>query len=263
MKRQLFLPLALVVVVPVFSLQDNSAGQSKKSQTQDIDPLALQVLKAATDPIRDAKTYSFRAFVGTEQLGTNGQVITLFHVSDVTVQRPDKLHLDFAGQGQKVQFYFNAGLAALYAPSEKLYSSLSAKATIDAELEDLAKRKVPVPVKNFLQSDPYKSLTQNLRSAYVIGMVKIFDQPVHHLAFTEPGAEWQLWVIGGDNPRVRRLQVIDRSEAYQPRVTVDFLDWNLKATPAADLFTFNKPADAREVPILGVATPTIQQSGGK
>jgi len=263
MKRRQYALLALLFIGPIVSLQDNSAGQSEKSEAKDIDPLALQVLKAATDPIRDAKTYSFRALVGTEQLGTNGQVITLFHITDATVQRPDKLYLDFQGQGQEVQFYYNAGLAALYTPSEKLYSSLPAEATIDAELEDLAKRRVPFPVKNFLQSDPYKSLTQNLKTAYVIGMVKIIDQPVHHLAFTEPDAEWQLWVIGGDNPRVRRLQVIDGSETYQPRLTIDFLDWNLKATPAADLFTFTKPADAHEVPLLGAATPTIQRNGGK
>jgi hypothetical protein len=30
---------------------------------------------------------------------------------------------------------------------------------------------------------------------------------VQELASTEPGAEWQLWVIGGKEPRVRRLQV--------------------------------------------------------
>lgn len=76
---------------------------------KDIDPLALQVLKVATDPIRQSQSYSFRALVSRDQLGSNGQIVTLFHLSDVTVQRPDKLHLTFQGRGKKVEFFYSAG----------------------------------------------------------------------------------------------------------------------------------------------------------
>jgi len=31
---------------------------------------------------------------------------------------------------------------------------------------------------------------------------------------------------------------------------VDFLDWNLNAKPAADLFTFAKPPDAKQIELL-------------
>jgi hypothetical protein len=77
----------------------------------------------------------------------------------------------------------------------------------------------------------------------------LFDEPVQQLAFAEPDAEWQLWVTGGDKPRVVRLQVVDKTKAYLPRYTVQFVDWNLNATPGADTFTFNKPSDAKEIPL--------------
>jgi len=228
-------------------------GQEKKPATtpeKDIDPIALNVLKAATDPIKAAKSYSFRALVGREHLGTNGQIITLFHVTDATVERPDKLHLDIHGKGKEVQLFYNAGNAVLYAPSEKLFHSIAAAKTIDATLDDLEKRDVFIPIRNFLDSDPYHSLTDSLRTGYVVGQVTLFDQPVYHLAFTEAEAEWQLWVTAGDKPKVRRVQIIDKSEAYLPRITIDFLDWNFDITPSSDTFTFNKPADAKEVQTL-------------
>jgi hypothetical protein len=219
-------------------------------RAKDIDPLALKVLKAATDPLREAKAFSFRALVSREDIGTNGQVVTLFNLSDVALQRPDKLHVNYRGRGKKVQLFYNAGTCLLYTPEEKLYTSIPCSKTIDASLDDLDKRNVFIPIRNFLGSDPYQSLTDNLVTAYVIGQVMLFDEPVHQLAFTEPKAEWQLWVVGGDRPRIRRLQVVDKTKPWHPRMTVDFVDWDLNAIPAPDLFTFNKPPDAKEIGLL-------------
>jgi hypothetical protein len=242
--------ILLVLLALPFSgfAQDKTA--KAHSATKDIDPLALQVLKAATEPIHEAQNFSFRALVSTEQLGTNGQMITLFHLSDVTVQRPDKLHLDFLGRGQKVQLFYNAGETVLYTPESKLFTTISTPKTIDATLDDLQKRDVFIPVRNFLESDPYASLTAGLQTGYVIGKVMLFDQPVHQLAFTDAKAEWQLWVVGGEHPQIRRLEVIDKTQEGHPRIVVDFLNWNLNPSPNTDLFTFKKPSDATEIEVL-------------
>ena len=229
-------------------------GTPESSAAKDIDPLSLQVLKAATDPLKGAKTFSFRALVSRETLGSNGQIVTLFHLSEVTVQRPDKLRLNFHGRGKDVQLYYNAGNAVLYTPEEKLFALVPAAKTIDATLETLEKKNVFLPIRNFLSSDPYQSLSDDLMTGYVVGQVMLFDEPVYQLAFTEPDAEWQLWVIGGEHPRVRRLQVVDKSKPGHPRMVVDFLDWNLQAQPSADLFTFAKPSDAKQIELLKEVT---------
>jgi len=229
-------------------------GTPKSPAAKDIDPLALQVLKAATDPLKGAKTFSFRALVSRETLGSNGQIVTLFNFSEVTVQRPDQLRVNFRGRGKDVQLYYNAGNAVLYTPEEKLYALIPAAKTIDATLETLEKKNVFIPIRNFLSSDPYKSLSDDLMTGYVVGQVMLFDEPVHHLAFTEPDAEWQLWVIGGEHPRVRRLQVVDKSKPGHPRMVVDFLDWNLQAQPRADFFNFEKPPDAKQIELLKEVT---------
>jgi len=246
--------LCLMTVLACFAIgsaQESHNHAAKKSAIEkDVDPLALHVLKAATDPIKQSQAFSFRALVSREHLGSNGQIITLFHVSDVTVQRPDKIHIEFRGRGKTVQMFYNAGQSVLYTPSEKLYTTISGPNNIDATLADLEKRDVFIPISNFLESDPYQSLADDVTTGYVVGKVMLFDQEVHHLAFTEPDAEWQLWVIGGEHPQVRRMEIIDNSKPERPRIAIDFLDWNLNATPTPDLFTFQKPADAQQIDLL-------------
>jgi len=62
----------------------------------------------------------------------------------------------------------------------------------------------------------------------------LFDQEVHQLALTEPGAEWQLW---GRPTTSSKAAMINRTLPYNPRLIVDFPEWNLK----------NEPANAKEV----------------
>jgi hypothetical protein len=236
----------------------SAAGQSNPSHknAKDIDPLALQIVKAAVDPIKDAQAYSFRVLVSRDELGTNDQIITTFNTAEITLQHPNKLHIRFRGRGEPVELFFDgSGKTVLYSPSAKFYTTVSSPIGIDATLDAIAKRGVTVAARNFLESDPYRSLTDALTTAYAVGTVDLFGQKVYHLAFTEPGAEWQLWVVGEKSPTVKRLEVIDKSKPHNPRVTIDFLDWNFSPTIRNDMFTFSKPADAREINMLKQAGP--------
>jgi len=221
----------------------------------DVDPLALKVLKAVTDPIRDAKAFSFKTRVMREYVGSNGQIITYFNTSHITLERPDKLRVDFKGRGQDVQLFYNSGQAVLYAPGPKLYTMFTTAKTIDGVLDELEKRHLYMPVKNLLWSDPYKSLAPDLKTRYVIGKVQMFDMPVHQLAFTEKDAEWQLWVTGEPDPRIKGLEVINMALGREPRVIVEFSDWNLNPDITPETFSFNKPEGAKQIDFLHFPKP--------
>jgi hypothetical protein len=219
-------------------------------QQKDIDPLALKVLKAVTDPIRDAKAFSFRTRGIREYLGSNGQIITYFTTTDITVSRPDKLRVDFKGRGQDVQLYHDGVQTVLYAPGPKLYAVVPSVKTLDGMLQELEKRNVYLPAKNLLASDPYQTLVPDLITGYVIGQVQMYDKSVHQLAFTEKDAEYQLWVTGAPDPRIQGLEVINKALAHEPRVMIEFSDWNLNPQVQADTFSFKKPADAKQIDFL-------------
>jgi hypothetical protein len=48
------------------------------------------------------------------------------------------------------------------------------------------------------------------------------------------------------NPRIQGLEVINMALGHQPRVMIEFSDWNLNPQIQADTFPFQKPADAKQ-----------------
>jgi hypothetical protein len=250
MKRYLARILAVLLSIGLALTCSGQSTPSSPEVKKDIDPLAMKVLKAVTDPIRNAKKYSFHTTTSREKLGTNGQIITTFSATEIVVERPDKLHANVSGAHHNVQLLVNAGKSVLFSPEADVYTSFQAPNTIDAMLADLEKRDIFLPAANFLASDPYQSLAADLHEAYVIGRVKLGGETVHQLAFTEPHAEWQLWVVAGNPPTIRRLQVINKQLPEHPRITVDFSDWNFNPDTNPALFTFQKPAGAVEIGTL-------------
>ena len=232
--------LTCLLAIPALALP---ADQPKT----DVDPLALEVLKAATDSIRAANTFSFRARISKERLATNYQKITYFQDLRVVVSKPNKMRADIDGQHHDVQFLFDGSEGTLFEPEKKLYATFPAPKNLDLLVDALDKRGTHLPIANFLESDPYKSLSDGLKAGYVIGRVNISGKTFNHLAFTEDGADWQLWVEPADKPVPRRLEVIYKKQQGAPRVTVDFMDWNLAADPAGVQFTFTKPDGANKI----------------
>ena len=228
-------------------------GLHAQDAAKDIDPLAMRVLKAVADPVQQAQSFTFTALVSEEDLASNDQLITSFHVVNITVQRPDKMHVIFKGSGPRVDLYTTAGSAWLYSPDAKLYVALPGKDNIAAYIDALRARDIDVPIGPFLRSNFYDLAEKMVNTAYVIGRTKIFDQEVHQLAFTGSDADWQIWVTGGDAPRFVRAEIVNKNLEGSPRTIIQFLDWNLSPTISPDDITFNKPSDAKQIEFLPVS----------
>jgi hypothetical protein len=248
--RNAFIVLLLTALAASSPAQQKQSTPSKTKHSTDVDSLALDVLRAVTEPVEKAQEFSFKALVSEDEVATNGQLVTFFHTVDVTVHRPDKVHLIFRGRGERVDFYGSSGSITMYAPDAKLYATIPAKATIDENLIELASQGVDMPVGPFLSGNLYQLASKNLVTGYVIGRVKVFDQDVHQLAFTAPDADWQLWVTGGEAPRIVRVELINKTLEGKPRTVVQFLDWNLRPNISESEFSFTKPADATQIKLL-------------
>lgn len=216
----------------------------------DLDPEALSILKAMSSAITGANSFSFRVRVTHDRQATNNQLVTYFRDEAVTVSRPDKLRIDIDGEHHDIQFFFDGKTATLSDPEAKLYAAHSAPGTIDGMLQVVEKQGISFPINNLLQSKPYDSLADSLQTAYIVGRVNIHNKTFIHLVFTEPSADWQLWVEPGDKPVPRGIVIIYKAEPGMPRTVMDFSDWNLDAHPEPALFDFAKPSDAHEIQFL-------------
>jgi hypothetical protein len=257
LKHAVVLALTLpLLAAPLLAQPTPNKPATPAAVTKDVDPLALDVLRAVAEPVEKAQSFTFKALVGEEELATNGQIVTFFHSVDVTVERPDKIHLVFRGRGQRVDYYGGDGSITMFSPDANFYTTMPAKSTIDANLTDLNAKGVDMPIAPFLRSNLYDLAAKTVTTGYVIGRVKIYDQDVHQLAFTAPDADFQIWVTGGENPRFVRAEIVNKKLEGKPRTTIQFVDWNLSPTVSADDFTFTKPADAIQISVM-------PETGGK
>ncbi len=232
--------------------QQQGPQQAQARPPAEIDPLALSVLHAVLDPLKQASSYSFRAQVSQERMGTDGQMITQIRETTATLSKPDRLRVDVHRGFSDVSLLFDHGNTVLYSPTRKLYARVETPKSLPKALDRFEQRHMSLPTSNLLRPDPYHSLAADLTGAYVIGETTLDGIKVHQLAFTEPGATWQLWVEGGAMPRLRRLEVVYLDRPGHPRARVDFVEWRIGGSVDPALFAFTPPPDAHEIQLLGV-----------
>ena len=75
-----------------------TAAQTKP----DLDPDALKVLKAATDTISQAQSFSFHARISRDRIATNGQILTYFQDEQIKISRPGKMFAQIDGEHHDV-----------------------------------------------------------------------------------------------------------------------------------------------------------------
>jgi hypothetical protein len=105
MSKNLFQSACALMIAFGFALQRSSAAGT------DIDPQALDVLKASIDLVAKAPSFSFRVKVARDRLASNNQILTYFNDDTVTVTRPDKIRMDVDGEHHDVDFYFDGSHA--------------------------------------------------------------------------------------------------------------------------------------------------------
>src|SRR5271166_2943940 len=97
-----------------------------------LDRKALDILKASSETIQAAQTLSFTATELFESLTRQGHPLASATRYEVTMARPNKLRIITPGDGPSRQYYYDGKTVTGYAPTQNLFASASAPATVDA-----------------------------------------------------------------------------------------------------------------------------------
>jgi hypothetical protein len=250
------IPRILIVLLLSFAVISGGCVWAQAEHGQMIDQRALDILKRMSDTIVQAKTMGFQSRSMVPIKGPNGLWINLFGASRVVVQGQSKLFAETRGDFFPYDFYFDGMTVTAYAPAKNVYAQKQAQGTVE-ELMDRAYREEgrTFPYADILTSNPYEKLTSGLTKAVFIGRSAIAGVKVDHLAFTNEGVEWQIWVGEEDHlPRLVSARYFD--DAGEPDYTVEFFNWKLnepvtdadfvfKNASGADKVEFRKPDNVR------------------
>ena len=211
------------------------------------DPRALAALKAMSERLASAKSFTVHARNIVPMVGPNGQWISLIGSARVALQRPDRLFVERGGDQVRMDVYYDGKTLTLYAPDEKLYAEVPAPPTLDATLtEALDSAESTFPYLEVLLSDPYGVITTDLKGALYVGESSIEGVKTEHLALVSPGVDWEIW-IGADDKLPRLVQAKYVQVEKVPTIMTHFYDWKLDAPIPAATFVFEKAAGAHRI----------------
>ena len=242
--------VAIVVAAALAHGAEPAVGSSPvaAANASQLEPKALELLKAACDRLAAAKSMTFTAIVSYEAPSRLGPPLVYSTRSDVTVQRPNKLRVLTLGDGPASEFYYDGKTMTAFAPAENLAATEPAPATIEAALEAAFKdAAIYYPFSDVVVADPYKDLSDGLRVAFYIGQSNVVGGVTTDMvAFGNDAVFAQIW-IGAADRLPRKLRAVYLNDPSQMRHDMDLMNWKLDPKVASDAFATPKAASARRI----------------
>jgi hypothetical protein len=264
-KKILLLTIALAMLAGVVIAQTSPAQSKKKTTTASkpaastpplqIDPKAVDILKAASARLSSAKTLSFTAVELFEQLTRQGAPLAYTNKYDATLQRPDKLRVLLTGDAPASDFYIDGTSIIAYAPAANMIAKTDAPSGIEAALEKaFHEAGIYFPFTDFVVADPYADLGPSLKHAYYIGQSSVVGGTItDQIAFVGNGVFAQVW-IGADDKLVRMIRAIYLDDPAHLRHELVFTNWQLDQPVTAETFA---PANAGNAKSISFANPAM------
>lgn len=227
----------------------------------DLEPKAIEILKASSSRLAAARTLAFTAVETFESPSRQGHPLVFANKFKVTLQRPDKLRVILSGDGPASEFYYDGKAMMAFAPAVNLIAvAEAAPPTIDAALESAYHlAAIYFPFTDLIVTDPYKDLAPGLQLAYYIGQSHIVgDTTTDIVAYAGDGVFAQVF-IGADDKLPRLVHAVYLDDPERLRHNLLLSDWKLDLAILADAFESPNAASAKRIPF---ARPNPEPSPG-
>jgi hypothetical protein len=213
-----------------------------------LDPKAIALLQAMSQRLAAAHAMTFTALSTEESPTRQGPPLAYTTLSDVTLQRPDRLRVITAGDGPASEFYYDGKTMTAFAPTENLVAVADAPATIDAALKaanDSAA--IYFPFTDVLVADPYKDIADGLKLAFYIGQSHVVGGTTTDMvAIANDRVFAQVW-IGADDKLPRMVRAVYLDDPARLRHQIEFSGWKLDGPVPADAFVSSRASGATRI----------------
>jgi len=257
--RGLVFALSLSLAPAMVLAQASAAKPTPKPATKKAAPKArslpepearaIEILKASCAKLAAAGSMSFTALAAYEVPSLWGPPLIYGRISEVVLQRPDKLAVVTIGDGARSEFYDDGKVMMSFHPAENLVAIADAPPTIDAALDKLyGIAGTYFPFTDVIVADPWKDMSTGLTGAFTVGeSILIGGTTTDVVAYETNGVFIQMWIGKDDKlPRMARAMYLD--DPLQLRHSVQFSNWQLDPPAAPEKFTSAKAASADKIP---------------
>ncbi len=130
------------------------------------------------------------------------------------VSRPNKLLAERRGDLINQNFYYDGKTTTLCNPSDKVYATVPAPATIDGTLHYVRDSLgLIIPISDLVYSNAFPLLMKDVTYAAVVRKAFINGVKCDHLTFSRPGVDFQVWVADSGKPLPMKYIVTNTGSA--------------------------------------------------
>jgi hypothetical protein len=191
-----------------------------------VDPRARELLRAMSEYLAGAKTFTVRATLAFDHVLPSGQKIQLGAVEDVAVMRPNRAYVEYDGDVGSKRLWYDGKALTMYDPIDGVYASAPMPGNIDAMFDKLLKDYgFSPPLSDLVYSDPYKILIPHAQFGVYLGEHPIDGVRCHHLAFVDKTIDWQIWIEDGTQVVPHRIVITYVTQPEAPQFQATFSDW--------------------------------------
>lgn len=241
-------------VIPMLSAALLTAAGAMAEEAA-VDPAATQIVKKMADCLNRVDQFSVDTQSTLEDLHEFGHRIDLDVSARVVVSRPDKIRAERRGGVIDQCFYYDGKTLTLWNPTEAVYATVPAPATIEGTLDYVRDSlELIIPVSDLVYGNSFALLMQDVTMSVNLGTAVINGISCDHLLFSRPGVDFQLWVADSGKPLPHKLVVTDTSTPEQLSFATVMSNWNLTPGVTDADFAFTPPKGSKPIAFLPLLT---------
>lgn len=216
-----------------------------------VDSEAVRLLRGSIAHVSGLQRFSAKTRILTEDLLETGTRVDYESYGRMIIQRPDKLRGERQGVGYRQTLYYDGTTLTLYDAAKKAYASRPAPPSIPAMFQmAYDSLGLSVPISDLIWPDDFALMVQGVTMARVLDKEIIEGVTCHHLVFSRPDVEFQIWIPESGPPLPRKYIVTDPGTPALLSVSTTITDWVVDPHLAGDTFTFVAPPEAMRVTFL-------------
>ena len=253
MRKLILLTIILIVPYQLSAHADSSDNPQVTVDRAALSKEALEILVHMTDFIAAAPAFTMIGNGGNEERQEDGQLLEFGGHITLAIQRPSRANLRIDMRNStNVTLVLDGKAISVYSVKDNMYvyDTTRQPGDINTSLDHLAAQfGVPRQLGFFLSEDFTASLSR-AKSGYRVGESTIAGVACDHLALRNEKLDVQIWIEKGDEPFPRRIVITHKELQGQPRVWVDFTEWDFSPELSGRIFTHSPPQDAERVDFL-------------
>ena len=215
-----------------------------------MDSRTVELLEATSAYLSSQPALSVGWFISYETQGDRDAPLRLTRTwnGENTLVR-GKGYITICEHGDNVEEFRYDGdtLTAIHA-GKNTYATAPMTGSVDAmvaTLEDT--HDLTLPAWELFSDNVSQTLLSDVNRAEYVGMTSILGQPVHHLSFSEPGQDWEIWISTDENNPVPLMMAGHDPDVDYSGYQAMFHDWEMQPDAMPASFTFEPSEGLKKV----------------